>query len=153
MILNQENRTNCWIWATMAILQHEWVIFDIAKFSELKAPYMPLIQKIFVDSGLVSKFIPLPTPKLVDLWLNRWEYILTGTSRGDFTLEDNEGCRVEFDEKVQHYFAIIKDCWDRWQCQNSWWADWNWDWCFYMKKADFKYLFTPRRICPTSQNT
>tara|TARA_R110000868_G_scaffold369982_1_gene633467 strand:+ start:792 stop:935 length:144 start_codon:yes stop_codon:yes gene_type:complete len=46
-------------------------------FLEQKAPYIPLIEKLFIESGLVSKFIKIPTTRLVDLWLRKGEYLLT----------------------------------------------------------------------------
>lgn len=146
IILNQWTRSNCGVFATMAILLHMWVIIDVAKLSEIKEVFTPRIESRFIEMGLIKEFIRLPTPKLVDFWLNKWEYILASTSRWDFTLEDNEGNNLEFDWKSQHFFVIIKSEWDRWKCQNSWGAEWNWDGCFYMKKSEFKYLLTPRRI-------
>lgn len=151
MILNQWSRKNCWIYATMAILQHKWILFDIARFSELQAPYINIIEKTFKEANLIKRFIPIQIPRLVDYWLSRWEYILTGTPRGDFTLENNDWWLVEFDERSQHWFVIIENCWDTWKCQNSWWPDWNWDGCFHIKKSDFWYLFTPRRILWNTQ--
>ena len=146
MILNQEQRSNCWIWACMAILQHAGVKFDISTFSELKAPYAPIIEKIFIDSGLVIQFVKLPNTKLVDIWLNKWEYILTGTPRGDFSLDNNDGWLVDFDEKSQHWFVIVENCWDRYKLQNSWWEEYWEKGYMYMKKSDFSKLFTPKRL-------
>lgn len=153
MILDQGQRTNCGIYSCMAILQHMWIVFDVATFSELKAPYIPLIEKVFVDSGLIKQFVKLPTAKLVDLWIKRGEYILTGTPRGDFTLDNNIWWLVEFDENAQHWFVIVEDCGDTWKCQNSWWPLWNWDWCFYIQKSDFTRLFCPRRIVANIQKS
>lgn len=146
MIFNQWSRNNCWIWAVCAILQHQWIIFDIERFSELKAPYIPLIEKLFIESGLVSKFIKIPTTRLVDLWLKRWEYLLTGTNLWDFTLEDNTLWIVEFDWNSQHWFVIVWDCWDKYKLQNSWGEEYWEKGYMYMKKSDFSKLFCPRRI-------
>lgn len=146
MILNQWSRRNCWVYWVMAILQHMWVNFSIAEFQDKKAPYIPLIEKLFMESGLVRKFIKIPTIKLVDLWLNRWEYLLTGTNLWDFTLEDNLWWLVEFDWNSQHWFVICEDLWDKWKCQNSWGYDYWDNGYMYMKKSDFSKLFCPRRI-------
>lgn len=140
-ILNQWSRSNCGVFSTMAILQHMWVNFDIAMFSEQKAPYINKIEKLFVASGLVKEFIPLRTSKVVDMWLKKWEYILTGTNLGNFSTKD-----VTFDWKSNHWFVICEDLGDKWKIQNSWGEEY-WDkWYGYMKKSDFKKLFTPRRI-------
>ena len=142
MILNQWSRSNCWIYATIAILIHKWVNFDIAKFSEQKAPYIPLIEKLFKDSGLIDKFVQLKTPTVVDMWLKKWEYILTWSPRWNFDNPPN----ITFDWNTQHWFVICEDLWDRWKCINSWGEEWGDKWYFYIKKSDFKRLFTPNRI-------
>jgi hypothetical protein len=100
-----------------------------------------------VKEGLVKKMIKLPTPKLVDLWLRRWEWLVTSTSRWDFTLHDNAELNiVEMDENSQHFFVITEDCWSRWKCLNSWWKEWWDNWYFYINKKDYKLLFTPCRV-------
>ncbi len=145
-ILNQWQNPTCGNFAVMAILSNKWIGFDLERLSTIRVPYINQLEKLFIEEGLIKKFIKIPTPKLVDLWLRRWEYILAQTLRWDFSLEDNVWKMLEFDENYQHYFVIIQDCWDKWKCQNSWGKDWNWDWCFYMKKSDFWYLMTPRRV-------
>ncbi len=142
MILNQWNRSNCGIWATMAILQNKWVNFDIAKFSEEKAPYIPIIENLFKNSGLIKEFVPLRTPKIVDIWLKKWEYILTGSPRWNYDNPPN----ITFDWNTQHWFVICENLWDKWKCQNSWGEEWGEKGYFYMRKSDFRYLFTPRRV-------
>ena len=140
-ILNQWSRSNCGVYWVMAILQHMWVNFDIARFSEQKAPYIPLIEKLFIESGLIDKFIKIPTTRLVDLWLKRGEYLLTWTNLGNFT-----SANVTFDWKSNHWFVICEDCWDRWKILNSWGDSWWENGYWYIKKSDFSKLFTPRRI-------
>lgn len=145
-ILNQWSRRNCWVFATMAILQHMWVNFDIARFQDEFAPYINQIEKLFVASGLVKQFIKIPTTRLVDLWLKRGEYLLTGTNLWDFTLEDNVWWLVEFDWKSNHWFIIVENCWDRYKLQNSWGEEYGEKGYMYMMKSDFSKLFCPRRL-------
>lgn len=141
-ILDQWNRRNCWVFWVMGILIHKWVNFSIAEFQDKKAPYINQIEKLFVESGLVDKFITINTPTVVDMWLKKWEYLITSTSRGNFSNYQN----ITFDWKTQHFFIICEDLWDIWKCQNSW-GEWYWDnWYMYMNKSDFKYLMRPRRI-------
>lgn len=144
-ILNQWSSNNCANYALIAILQHKWIIVPDELFL-IDAPYIPKLEKLFTEAGLIKKFIPIRTPKLVDYWLKKWEYLLTCTNRWDFTLQDNKDWLLEFDEKSQHFFVITEDCWDKWKCQNSWGDQWNWNWCFYMNKTDFKSILTPRRV-------
>lgn len=146
MILNQWTRNNCGVFATMAILIHKWVNFSIAEFQDKKAPYINQIEKLFVASGLVKQFIKIPTTRLVDLWLKRWEYLLTGTNLWDFTLEDNVWWLVEFDWKSQHWFIIVENLWDKYKLQNSWGESYWENGYMYMKKSDFSKLFCPRRV-------
>ena len=143
MILNQWSRRNCWVFATCWILQHMWVNFDIARFQDEFAPYINQIEKLFVASGLIKEFIPLRTSKVVDMWLKKWEHILTGTNLGNFSTKD-----VTFDWKSNHWFVICEDCWDRYKIQNSWGIEWGENWYWYIKKSDFSKLFCPRRIIP-----
>ena len=140
-ILNQGNKRNCGIWAVCAILIHNNVVFDIEKITNNFAPYIPLIEKLFIESGLIDKFIKIPTTRLVDLWLRKWEYLLTWTNLGNFTSSN-----VTFDWKSNHWFVICEDCWDRYKIQNSWGIEWGENWYWYIKKSDFSKLFTPRRI-------
>jgi len=145
-ILNQQSSPTCMNFAVCTILQRYWVKFDLDKIAYIRVPYIQKVEKLFVDAGLIKKFVKIPTPKLVDLWLNKWEWLITSTSRGDFTIHDNDGNIIEFDEKSQHAFVLIWDCGDRWEMQNVWGKEWNWNGrCFIMKK-DFKYLMTPRRV-------
>lgn len=142
MILNQWSRRNCGVFATLAILQHKWINLSIEEFQDKKAPYIPLIEKLFVESGLVKEFVPLRTITIVDRWIAKWEYILTGSNRWNFSNPPN----VTFDWKSQHWFVIVENLWDTYKCLNSWWEDW-WDkWYFYIKKSDFSKLFCPLRI-------
>ncbi len=140
-ILNQGNKRNCGIWAVCAILIHNNVVFDIEKITNNFAPYIPLIEKLFVASGLVKQFIKIPTTRLVDLWLRKGEYLLTWTNLGNFTSSN-----VTFDWKSNHWFVICEDCWDRWKILNSWGDSWWENGYWYIKKSDFSKLFTPRRI-------
>ena len=145
-ILNQEDQTNCGTWAIMGILQHYWVQFDFDTVSKIREPLIIKLQNRFIALWLIKYFIPLPNTRLVDLWLARKEYLLTGTNFWDFTLGDNEWWLVELDWKSQHYFIIVENCWDKWKCQNSW-GDGYWDKGYmYVKKTDFSKLFTPRRL-------
>lgn len=140
MILNQWSRRNCGVFASMWILKHMWVIFDISEFQDKFAPYINQVEKLF--SGYIDKFITLNTPTVVDMWLKKWEYLLTSTSRGNFSNPPN----ISFDWKTQHFFIICEDLWEKWKCQNSWGEEW-WDkWYFYIKKSDFKYLTRPKRF-------
>lgn len=142
MILNQGSRRNCGIFATMWILQHMWVKFDISMFQDEFAPYINQIEKIFISSGLIYKFIPLNTSTIVDMWLKKWEYLLTSTSRGNFSNPPD----VTFDGKSQHFFIICEDLWDKWKLQNSWGEEY-WDHGYmYMMKKDFNKLLRPRRV-------
>lgn len=145
-ILDQWQNKTCATYAVMWILLHMWKTLDIERLWKIRRPFIGQVEQLFIDEGLIKKFIKIPTPRLVDLWLKRWEYLLTATSRGDFSLQDNKDWLLEFDEKSQHFFIIIEDIWDKWKCQNSWGSAWDWDWCFEMKKSDFKYLLTPRRV-------
>lgn len=145
-ILNQGNKRNCGIWAVCAILIHNNVVFDIEKITNNFAPYINQIEKLFVASGLVKQFIKIPTTRLVDLWLKRWEYLLTGTNLWDFTLEDNVWWLVEFDWKSQHWFIIVENLWDKYKLQNSWGESYWENGYMYMKKSDFSKLFCPRRV-------
>ena len=145
-ILNQWSRNNCWVFAMMAVLINKWVNIDIARLSELKAPYYPQLENLFIKEGLITKMIPINTTRLVDYWLKRWEWLITSTSRGDFSINNNQWGMIEFDEKSQHFFVICEDCWDKWKIVNSWGTQWGQEWYWYMKKSDFSKLFTPRRI-------
>ena len=141
-ILNQGNKRNCGIWAVCAILIHNNVVFDIEKITNNFAPYINKIEKLFVASGLIDKFITINTPTVVDMWLKKWEYLLTSTSRGNFSNPPN----ITFDWKTQHFFIICEDLWNRWKCQNSWGKEWGDNWYFYINKSDFNYLMRPRRV-------
>ena len=70
-ILNQGNKRNCGIWAVCAILIHNNVVFDIEKITNNFAPYINQIEKLFVASGLIDKFITINTPTVVDMWLKK----------------------------------------------------------------------------------
>lgn len=146
MILNQWQRNNCWVWATMWILIHMWVNFDIATFQDENATYINKIENLFVASGLIDKFVTINTPTVVDMWLKKWEFLLTKVSRWNFSNPPN----VTMDWKTEHFFIICEDLWDMWKCQNSWWEEWGDNWYFYIKKSDFKYLFRPRRLVKKS---
>lgn len=146
VILNQGSSDNCGTYAIMGILQYYWVPFDFELVSKIREPLIMKLQNRFIALWLVKRFITIPNVRLVDLWLKRWEHILTGTKLGDFSLYDNKWGVVEFDEWSEHYFIIVERCWDRYKCQNSWGAEWNWDGYFYINVADFRYLFAPRRV-------
>lgn len=146
IVLNQWQLKTCATYSVMAILLKNNVKFDLERLKTIRVPYMRQLEELFVKEGLVKKFIKLPTPKLVDLWLRRWEWLVTSTSRWDFTLSDNEGWVVEFDEKSQHFFVITEDVGDKWKCLNSWWEEWGEGWYFYINKSDFKSLFNPCRV-------
>lgn len=145
-ILNQWNSPTCMNFAICAILARRGVSFDLNDVWYEQRINIAWIEKLFVEKGLIKKLVKLPTPKLVDLWLNKWEWIYTSTFRWDFTIEDNEWNIVEFDWTAQHAFVLTKDCWDKWEMQNSWWPTWNWNGKSFIKKTDFKYLTTPLRI-------
>lgn len=141
-ILNQEQRMNCGVWATMAILIKYWIQFDLERFKDVKAIYINQIENLFKDSGLIEQFVVINTPTVVDRWLAKWEWLLTKTSKWNFTNPPN----VTFDWKYIHFFIIKEDLWDRWKCQNSWWSEWGDGGCFYIYKSEFSKLFAPRRI-------
>lgn len=144
-ILNQWSSNNCANYALIAILQNKWIIVPDELFL-IDAPYIGTLEKLFKEAGLIKKFLPLRNHKLVDLWLRKWEQLLTCTKRGDFTLNDNLGWLLEFDEKSLHFFVIIKDLGDKWLCQNSWGDKWDWDGCFEMKKSDFRFIQNPCKV-------
>ncbi len=146
MILNQGNNDNCGTYAIMWILQHYWVHFDFESVSKIREPLIMKLQNRFISLWLVKRFISLPSTRLVDLWLGRWEHLLTGTKRGDFSLFNNVWWLVEFDEWSEHYFIICENCWDRYKLQNSWWESYWEKGYMYMMKSDFSKLFTPRRL-------
>lgn len=130
----------------MSLLSYGYTPTYVSKFrySEVfrtKSTILPLIEKLFIDSGLIDKFIKIPTTRLVDLWLRKWEYLLTWTNLGNFT-----SWNVTFDWKSNHWFVICEDCWDRWKILNSWGDSWWENGYWYIKKSDFSKLFTPRRI-------
>ncbi len=141
-ILNQWSRKNCGVFATMGIMQHKWIIFDIARFKDEFAPYINQIEKLFVASGYIDKFITINTATVVDMWLKKWEYLLTSSARGNFSNPPN----ITFDWKTQHFFIICEDLWNRWKCQNSWGKEWGEGGFFYINKSDFNYLMRPRRV-------
>lgn len=140
--LDQWQRKTCATYSVMAILIHKWISFDLERLKDVRVPYMRQLEELFVKEGLVKKMIKLPTPKLVDLWLSRWEWLVTSTSRGNFLSTPN----VTFDGNSQHFFVITEDCWDRWKCLNSWWKEWWDNGHFYINKKDYKFLFTPCRV-------
>lgn len=141
-ILNQWQRMNCGIWATMGILLKYWIQFDLEMLKDIKAISINQVENLFKDSGLIDKFIPLNTPTVVDRWLAKWEWLLTKTSKWNFTNPPN----ITFDWASVHFFIIVEDCGTRWKCLNSWWKEWGEGGFFYINKSDFKYLFTPRRV-------
>lgn len=141
-VLNQWQRNNCGVWATMGILIKYWIQFDLATFQDVKAISINVIEKLFKDSGLIDKFIPILTPTIVDMWLKKWEWLLTKTSKWNFNNPPN----VTFDWTSIHFFIICEDCWDKWKCLNSWGKEWGEGGFFYINKSDFKYLFIPRRV-------
>lgn len=146
MILNQWTSPTCGNFWLVAILQHMGISYDWESILYVKVPFIGQLEKLFKDRGLIQQLVSIPTPKLVDIWLNKWEWLLVRTSRWDFTINDNDGNIIEFDGISQHYFVLTKDCWDKWEIQNSWWPDWNWTGTCYMNKSDFKYLSTPKRV-------
>lgn len=145
-IFNQWQKMTCANYAVIAILDKYWIKCDVERIWSIKAPFIWQLENLFKNEGLIKGFVTCNTSKIVDRWLSKWEYLLTSTARWDFTLFDNNGWLLEFDWKTQHYFVIIEDCWDKYRCQNSWGAEWNWDWTFYMKKSEFNYLMRPRRV-------
>ena len=145
-ILNQWTSDNCGTFAIMGILQHYWVQFDFESVSKIREPLIMKLQNRFIELWLVKGFISLPNTRLVDLWLKRWEHLLTGTKKGDFSLFDNVWGNVEFDDGSEHYFIIVENCWDRYKLQNSWGEEYGEKGYMYMKKSDFSKLFCPRRL-------
>lgn len=141
-VLNQWQQMNCGVWATMGILLKYWIQFDLESFKDIKAISINQVENLFKEADLIDKFIPINTPTVVDRWLAKWEWLLTKTSKWNFTNPPN----VTFDWASVHFFIIVEDCGDRWKCLNSWWSEWGEGWFFYIKKSDFKYLFTPRRV-------
>ena len=141
-VLNQWQRMTCATFAVMGILLKYWIQFDLERLSTIRVPYYNQVENLFKDEGLIKQFIKIPTPKLVDLWLRKWEWLITSTSRWNFTNPPN----ITFNWTSAHFFIICEDLWDRWKCLNSWWKEWGDGWYFYINKSDFKYLFTPRRI-------
>ncbi len=142
-ILNQGNNDNCGTYAICWILQHYWVQFDFESVSKIREPLIMKLQNRFIALWLMKYFISLPNTRLVDLWLKRWEYLLTGTKLWNFNNPPN----VTFDWNSEHYFIICENLGDRYKCQNSWGDQWGDKWYFYIKKSDFSRMFTPRRIC------
>jgi hypothetical protein len=65
----------------MAILQKYGVSFAIATFSEQKAIFIRQIEKLFIEAGLIEEMVVLSTPKVVDMWLRKGEWLLTQTLR------------------------------------------------------------------------
>lgn len=146
-VLNQWINKTCATFSVMGVLLKYWIGFDLERLSLIKVPYYHQVEKLFKEEWLIKQFVKIPTPKLVDLWLRKWEWLITSTSRWDFTLNDNKELNVvEFDENSQHFFIIVEDYGDRWKCLNSWGKEWGEGWFFYINKSDFKYLFTPRRV-------
>lgn len=141
-ILNQWQNKTCATFAVMGILLNKWIVFDLERISKVKVPYYPQVEKLFKDEGLIKQFVKIPTTRLVDLWLSRWEWLITSTSRWNF----NNPPLVTFDWKSQHFFIIKERVWDKYKCINSWGKEWGEEGCFYINISDFKYLFTPRRV-------
>lgn len=140
-ILNQWSSNNCANYALIAILQHKWIIVPDELFL-IDAPYIGKLEKLFREAGLIKKFIPVKTTKQVDRFLRLWEKLITCCYTGNFSNPPN----ITFDWKVQHFFVIVEDLWDKYKCQNSEWEDW-WDkWYFYINKSYFRFLLTPRRV-------
>lgn len=145
-ILNQGDKKTCANYALMGILLQKWIKFDLERLSTIRVPYIGKLEELFKKEGLVKELIEIKTFRLVDYWLKRWEWLITATSRWDFTLEDNDGNALEFDEGTQHFFILVDSIGDRWKCANSWGEGYGEKGYFYMKKKDFKYLITPRRV-------
>lgn len=145
-ILNQWAYPTCANYAVMGILDRKWIKCDMERLWKIRVPYYHQVEELFRKEGLVKEFITIPTQKQAEIWLRKWEPLLTSTSRWDFTLEDNVLGLVEFDERSQHFFIIIGMDWDLYKCQNSWWEWWGENGYFHIKKSDYKFLFTPRRI-------
>lgn len=141
-VLNQWQRMTCANFAVMGVLLKYWIQFDLERLSNVKVPYYPQVEKLFKDEGLIKQFVKLPTQRLVDLWLSRWEWLITSTARWNFNNPPN----ITFDWKSQHFFIIVWIIWDKYKCLNSWWKEWGDGGYFYINVADFKYLFTPRRV-------
>ncbi len=141
-ILNQGEQTNCGTYAIMWILQHYWVQFDFESVSKIREPLIMKLQKRFIDLWLVKHFIPLPNTRLVDMYLKRGEYLITGTKKWNFNNPPN----VTFDWNSEHYFIICENLVDKYKCVNSWGDKWGDKWYFYINKSDFSKMFTPRRL-------
>lgn len=141
-VLNQWQRMTCATFAVMWVLLKYWIQFDLERLSSIRVPYYNQVEKLFKDECLIKQFVKIPTPKLVDLWLKKWEWLITSTSRWNFNNPPN----ITFNWTSAHFFIICEDLWDRWKCLNSWWKEWGDEWYFYINKSDFKYLFTPRRV-------
>lgn len=149
MIYNQWNKWTCSNYALMAILNHKWIKFDEEKLSKKNWFTYPALQQLFRDNWVNVQLISLPSVRLVDLWLKRWEYILVWTNLWDFTLSDNLPNTVELDWDSNHFFVIVKDLWDKWLIQNSWWEWWWMKGTAYLYKDKFSKLFTPKRVVIT----
>lgn len=142
IILNQWRDWTCANYAVMGVLSHKWIKYDLESLNDFNGLTYPIVEKLFKDRGLIKKFVPIPTPRLVDIWLKKWDWLITKTSTWNFKNPPN----VTFDGTSHHFFIIKEDCGDRWKCQNSWGKGWGEGGCFYINKSDFKSLFIPRRI-------
>ena len=76
------------------------------RFQDVKAITIGQIETLFVAGGLIQQFVKIPTPKLVDLWLKKGEWLITKTSTGNFANPIN----VTFDGDAVHFFIIKEDC-------------------------------------------
>ncbi len=135
---------NC---AFCTAMQYAGIDVTFSEMVALKPFLIPSRAESILKQWAVQKIkvFPVKSPSQMDSYLAKWFKIVC-FSQIDKSKSNMYPYEISLRSGDKRFFVITEDLWDRWKAQFSLWV-WFWDsWFVYIKKDQYKYMFTPKRI-------
>lgn len=141
---NQIYSGNC---AFCTAMQYAGIDVTISEMLLLKPFLIPSRAESILKQWSVpkTKVFPVKSPSQLDSYLAKWFKIVcfASTNTAKTHMYPYE---IDLRSGDKRFFVITEDLWDRWKVQMSLGENFWEKWFCYLKKDQYKYMFTPKRI-------
>lgn len=139
-VYKQTRNGDCSNYASLIALQRLRIQVDESYMLQDKDITYQMVEADLVKDGKIKGLVKLSTPNVIDIWIKKGHYILTGTSLLSFDSVRHPPHLQAFTGDSAHYFCIVANMGDKWKIQDSQGTNFADKWCWYVKKTDFAKL-------------